>query len=175
MLVSLSEIMNLPNITKEFKVAFEPDEVSVSGVSYKIIEKDDISLSVRNNGGKKITIRLSGRFVFSVPCSRCLVPQEVTVPIDFEDDVDMNLSNEQRASQLDDTEYINGYDLLVDRLVYEEILLGFPMKVLCDESCKGLCKVCGANLNLGECGCDRTELDPRMAAIRDIFKSVKEV
>lgn len=169
-MVSLSEIMNLPNITKNFTCSFEPDEVKISGVPYKIIEKDDISLSVRNNGGRKLTVKLTGRFVFSVPCGRCLVPQKVEVPVDFENDIDMNLTNEERASDLDETEYINGYDLLVDRLVYEEILLGFPMKVLCDESCKGLCKVCGANLNLGECGCDRTELDPRMAAIRDIFQ-----
>ncbi|MCQ2537140.1 MAG: DUF177 domain-containing protein [Lachnospiraceae bacterium] len=167
--------MNLPNISKDFTVVYEPDEVKISGISYKIIEKDDISLSVKNNGGKKIAIKLAGRFVFNVPCGRCLVPQRVEVPVDFENEIDMSLSNEERASQLDETEYINGYDLLVDRLVYEEILLGFPMKVLCDEDCKGLCKVCGANLNLGECGCDRTELDPRMAAIRDIFKSVKEV
>ena len=63
----------------------------------------------------------------------------------------------------------------VNSLVYEEILLGFPMKVLCQEDCKGICKVCGANLNQGECGCVRTEPDPRMSVIRDIFNNVKEV
>ena len=40
---------------------------------------------------------------------------------------------------------------------------------------EGICPVCGQNLNLGECGCDRESLDPRMSAIRDIFKNFKEV
>ena len=40
---------------------------------------------------------------------------------------------------------------------------------------KGLCPVCGTNLNEKECGCDRTVADPRMAAIQDIFKNFKEV
>ena len=62
-----------------------------------------------------------------------------------------------------------------DRLVYDEILIGFPMKVLCREDCRGICAVCGANLNEGECGCDRTVPDPRMAVIRDIFNNFKEV
>ena len=45
----------------------------------------------------------------------------------------------------------------------------------CKEDCKGLCPVCGTNLNEKECGCDRTVADPRMAAIQDIFKNFKEV
>jgi len=170
MLISLSEIMNLPNVEKTFVCPFEDDKVEISGETYGIIKKDDITVTVRNKGGKKLTIKATGDFTFSVPCSRCLEPQEVNVPISFENDIDMNLSASERSQNLDETEYINGYDLNVDRLVYEEILLGFPMKVLCDESCKGICCICGANLNHGECGCDRTELDPRMAVIREFYK-----
>jgi uncharacterized protein len=31
-----------------------------------------------------------------------------------------------------------------------------------------LCSVCGADLNAGECGCDRAVIDPRLAALKDI-------
>jgi uncharacterized metal-binding protein YceD (DUF177 family) len=110
--------------------------------------------------------------VWDIPervAERFEVGEEVEVEVDF------NLSAEDRVNDLNETAYIDGYDLDVDRLVYEEILLGFPMKVLCQEDCKGICKVCGANLNQGECGCVRTEPDPRMSVIRDIFNNVKEV
>ena len=62
-----------------------------------------------------------------------------------------------------------------DALIYDEILTGFPMKVLCREDCKGICRTCGINLNDKTCSCGRTDLDPRMAAIQDIFHQFKEV
>ena len=97
------------------------------------------------------------------------------LPFFAETEADFNETEEERVEDLNEISYIDGYDLDVDRMVNEEILLGFPMKVLCQEDCKGICKVCGANLNQGECGCDRTEPDPRMSVIRDIFNNVKEV
>ena len=63
----------------------------------------------------------------------------------------------------------------MDELILEEVIPLLPTKVLCDEDCRGLCPVCGTNLNKEECGCDRTVKDPRMAAIQDIFKNFKEV
>ena len=41
--------------------------------------------------------------------------------------------------------------------------------------CKGLCSICGHNLNVSECGCDRESLDPRMSVFKDILKNFKEV
>ncbi len=175
MLISLSEIMNLPRIEKHFTCTYGKDVFEDNGDSYPIIEKKDIELTIRTLESRKLSIKAKSFFVIEVPCSRCLVPQRIEIPIDFENEIDMNISASERAQNLDETEYISGYDLDVDRLIYEEILLGFPTKVLCDEDCKGLCKVCGHNLNEGECGCDRTELDPRMSVIREIFNQVKEV
>ena len=77
--------------------------------------------------------------------------------------------------EMEETDYLIGFELDVDKLVYAEILVNWPMKVLCKEDCKGICKVCGMNLNKGTCDCRRTELDPRMAAIQDIFSKFKEV
>ena len=38
--------------------------------------------------------------------------------------------------------------------IREEIILEYPMKPLCKESCKGLCPKCGKNLNEGACSCN---------------------
>ena len=69
---------------------------------------------------------------------------------------------------------LNKY-LDLDILIFDEVVPKLPSRVLCKEDCKGLCPVCGTNLNEKECGCDRTVADPRMAAIQDIFKNFKEV
>ena len=67
------------------------------------------------------------------------------------------------------------HELDVDRLIYDEILVNWPTKVLCKDDCKGICPVCGQNLNQQDCGCDRQVIDPRMAKFQDIFNEFKEV
>ena len=176
MLISLSEIMNLPvGDVQKRTAAYEADSFVRCGVTYPILEKEEVRMSITNQGGRKVKIETETKVVLSVPCDRCLAEQRVEIPISSEVEVDFNASEEDRVNDLNETGYIDGYDLDVDRMVYEEILLGFPMKVLCQDDCKGICKVCGANLNQGECGCNRTEPDPRMSVIRDIFNNVKEV
>ena len=90
-------------------------------------------------------------------------------------DTKMKLSDEERVNDLDESSYLTGMNLDVDRLVYLEVLMSWPLKVLCREDCKGICSQCGKNLNDGPCGCVEEPKDPRMAAISDIFSKFKEV
>ena len=92
-----------------------------------------------------------------IPCGRCLEEVPVEFELDFEKKIDMNLTEEERREALDECAYIHGYDLDVDELVYSEILVNWPLRVLCKDDC------------------DHTDLDPRMAQIRDIFNKFKEV
>lgn len=48
-----------------------------------------------------------------------------------------------------------GRFLEIDNDVREQILLSWPMKILCRPDCKGLCPECGENLNSGDCKCRR--------------------
>ena len=48
-----------------------------------------------------------------------------------------------------------------------------PIQTICSEACKGLCKICGCNLNERECGCDRHIMDPRMAIFGEVFNQVQ--
>jgi uncharacterized protein len=43
------------------------------------------------------------------------------------------------------------------------------MKPLCRDGCKGLCPVCGANLNVTTCGCDTRWADPRLAPLKALL------
>ncbi|WP_293555338.1 DUF177 domain-containing protein [Phascolarctobacterium sp.] len=53
----------------------------------------------------------------------------------------------------------------------EGLLLAEPMQALCKPDCRGLCPVCGADLNDGDCGCDRFTVDPRLAALKQFIKN----
>ena len=49
---------------------------------------------------------------------------------------------------------IKGLDSVsIDQDVRDEIILDHPIRILCNEDCKGLCPDCGANLNIESCRC----------------------
>jgi uncharacterized protein len=50
--------------------------------------------------------------------------------------------------------------------VRQALLVALPMRPLCREDCKGLCVVCGANLNYVDCGHRQEEADKRWDALR---------
>ena len=65
---------------------------------------------------------------------------------------------------------VSGNQLDLDDLATSDILLELPSVVYCREDCKGLCPVCGANLNEKDCGCDLKQPDPRLQILSEFFK-----
>ena len=59
----------------------------------------------------------------------------------------------------------------ITEFVHDAVLLAIPLKPVCRESCKGLCYVCGHDLNEGECGCKRERIDPRWQKLSELFNS----
>jgi uncharacterized protein len=74
---------------------------------------------------------------------------------------------------VDEEPYI-GKRIELSRSLREQILLAVPPSPVCDEACKGLCPQCGKDLNQGDCGCERVNLDPRWAALKTMKVSKKE-
>jgi len=54
-------------------------------------------------------------------------------------------------------------------LVREYMLLDIPIKPLCSTDCKGLCPVCGENLNETQCGHTPESIDPRLAVLKSLL------
>lgn len=51
------------------------------------------------------------------------------------------------------------------------VLLGhIPLQPLCREDCRGLCPVCGQDLNQGDCDCETQQIDPRLAVLGQLLK-----
>ena len=174
MILDISDVISCENkeITKEVQIEFD-SFVSRLG-EFPIIEKAPIELRIANRDGSKLLITGTVDFAASIPCSRCL--EEVPTRIHFDIEKEFRLENSViHDEEMEEIDYLIGFDLDIDRLIYGEILVNWPMKVLCSDDCKGICKVCGMNLNKGNCNCQKTELDPRMAAIQDVFNKFKEV
>jgi uncharacterized protein len=74
------------------------------------------------------------------------------------------------ALHADDLEFslYDGDEIDLSPLVREQLLLALPTRPLCREDCRGLCPICGINLNRGECRCETHQPDPRFAVLRSL-------
>jgi uncharacterized protein len=56
------------------------------------------------------------------------------------------------------------------QIIRDYIILSIPMKPLCSDECKGICAVCGANLNKIDCGHkEKEEIDPRWEKLYEMI------
>lgn len=132
-----------------------------------------------------VLLRGSTEVAVHTPCRRCLADVHLTVPVTFtlnlvsraalaaaQDEDERDDEDAEHAGSFDleqvDEELFDGKTIELDPLVREQVLLALPMHAVCREDCKGLCGTCGKNLNEGECGCVRSQVDPRLAALKNI-------
>jgi len=107
---------------------------------------------------------------FLLNCDRCNDEVNYPLNINFSKMISLDLEDEVQE------DYINGHYLNLKDFVLNEIYLNFPMKVLCKEDCKGICKQCGINLNTHSCNCKNDDIDPRLLGLKAIFdENFKEV
>ena len=177
MFINLSSVLSEPHRSIEETVSLTLDEIRMKRGIFPIVAKDDVCVKVTYIKDKQLEIQGNTKLQIEIPCDRCLEPVTEEFEMDFTKRVDLSVSDEDNmfSDEFDESNYIDGYTLDVDMLVYNEVLIGWPTKILCSEDCKGICNVCGQNLNLGPGNCVDTSLDPRMSVIRDVFKNFKEV
>ncbi len=175
MLINLTELFTRDGKERTYTADVEMTHLRQPDGEYRLVDKKPVVLHIVNAGDRSLVLDGHAEFALMMPCSRCLEPVKIPFSLSLERVFDMNKTSEERAEELDEQPYLQGYNLDVDQLVRDELLPNLPMKVLCKEDCKGICNRCGANLNVQTCDCDRSSLDPRMSVIQDIFKQFKEV
>jgi uncharacterized protein len=120
---------------------------------------------------------IGGTFTGKLPlfCSRCLERFSFQTQERFDLYCEVGLQTalgEERERVLGeddlDVTYLEEGRINTDQLLRENILLSLPVQPLCREDCRGLCPQCGANLNLGSCGCEAPRLDPRLQVLRKL-------
>lgn len=175
MLLDLTEVLSQDGKILEKTVLLEMDAFQIRTGRFPLIRKSPLKLEIVNTGNRVLEIAGYVKLTAVIPCARCLSPVEQDFVLDIQRQVDMKLSAREREEILEESNFIEGNSLDPEILVCNELLVQWPIRVLCKDDCKGICSRCGANLNFQTCDCDTTVPDPRMAAIRDIFSKFKEV
>lgn len=113
----------------------------------------------------------------TLECARCLGSFEK----DFVGELDFIACSQDhydsfRSEAIDSEDYVlfEGINLVCDITdqVRQALLLCIGMKPLCSENCRGLCSICGGNLNRNNCDCERKETDPRWSGLADLKKNL---
>lgn len=81
-------------------------------------------------------------------CSRCLERAEYELNVEF--------SERFVEFEPDEFDYLYKLGKLdLTEMVNDNILSNLPTVIYCKEDCKGLCPICGQNLNLNQCDCKK--------------------
>ncbi len=174
MLVNLSDVLTSEGKQTTMEVPLDISEFKSGALSYEILDKTPVAFIFTNLEVDKAKVECSVTLTFRTYCDRCLTELPTTLELHSERIV-VSPDTDAEIEDVDDLSFMEGYYLNVETFVCNEIFGNWPDKILCKDDCKGLCPVCGQNLNEKECGCDTFVPDPRMAGIQDIFNAIKEV
>ena len=124
-------------------------------------------------------IRLEGDLRVEVEgtCDRCLEGAKYSVADHF--DLIYMPASEASGKGEDEVEadaadigYYQGAGVELNDVLREVILLALPMQLVCSESCRGICPVCGQNRNQRECGCAPESADDRWSKLKMLREEI---
>lgn len=110
----------------------------------------------------KATVVTSAELV----CDRCLKVFDKELDSRFEVYYSSKLSDSEEYN----THHLNLSNPVINLLedVHSSLVLSLPIKLLCEENCKGLCPACGVNLNEQECDCHTEQNDSRWERLKNL-------
>jgi uncharacterized protein len=122
---------------------------------------------IRTPGG--VLVRCSARVELEAECSRCLAPFGYTAEIGFEEIYaqQVDLSTGRRVPIEDPDAFRISLDNTIDitEAVRQYSEMAAEMQPLCRPDCPGMCPICGTDMSIAPCQCDRTPMDPRWEAL----------
>jgi len=123
--------------------------------------------------GQSVWVKGEVKTSLLLQCVRCL--KEFAHP--FSSSFDLTLypskeafSGEEVELEGEDMEasFLEGGEIHLSEIACEQIFLEIPPQPLCREDCKGLCPVCGKDLNLSSCDCVKQEFPSSFSALEKL-------
>ena len=145
----------------EAEVEIEPLEVLSDPVHFVDVHAEGEYLCTGDN---RISLKAEVRAQADTRCARCLEP--IRVPVSAAVDA---IYDRQPDPEDPDLYSFEASTVELTDAVRDALLLELPMRNLCSEDCKGLCPVCGINLNKSTCTCQEgAEVVNPFSALKNI-------
>jgi uncharacterized protein len=110
-------------------------------------------------------------------CGRCLREFETSLKSRFSLIYAKQLPGQGEDSDQEEVElsaqeigliYFRGEEINLQDGIQEQVVMAFPLRPLCSEDCKGLCPICGTDLNNDNCSCRRNAANSKFAVLKDL-------
>lgn len=162
MWLDLSKIIEMPGAEKSFEVTLDPEHLTDPAVQGYACPPE-ASGKVVNTAGL-LNLRGTVKAKMTLICDRCgrSFDREKVLRVD----VPLAADVEDEAGP--DVYEIEGDGIDVSEVLETCFLLDMETKQLCSEDCKGLCPICGKDLNSGACNCAQPK-DQRFAVLQQLL------
>ncbi len=143
-------------------------EIPEEGLHYTLSEKishEEIDFKSPVEGvlqvyrtGSEVLLQGVLKVTLMLICSRCLKDFEFKInsPVRTVFHHARTLTRDEHYQLHDEeleSEFYRGDTIDLGEFIIQEVLLNMPMKPLCKADCKGICPMCGTDLNLNSCRC----------------------
>ena len=105
--------------------------------------------------GRELFVRGTLSQDFDAVCARCGGDFDFTLTVD---DFTASVETDEKSEFVDLTDELR-----------QSIILALPSYPVCRQDCRGVCVMCGKNLNEGPCGCTHEEKDDRWGALDGVL------
>lgn len=109
---------------------------------------------------------------YNTECARCL--KQLHRDLTFDLSKNAAVSGSLQDDDNDDYVIISDSVLDLTEPIEELLFLELPSRDLCSDNCKGLCPKCGQDLNVGNCGCQVKEIDPRLEVLKKFLTDTSD-
>ncbi len=163
-------------------------EIPEEGLNIEVEESPNLEdIDIKKSFKAVMRVEKRGNEVFikgivngeiELQCSRCLKDYIMPIKTIFEITYHpIEILNKEELVELKrdemDVDFYREGQIDTEDIIRDQILLNIPMKPLCSENCKGLCPVCGSDLNEIKCGCEKKEIDPRFDILQTLLRRMK--
>lgn len=152
LIIQIPKELLSPAETAHYEGEIKLSRIEKGTDGYSFAEPVRWRADITNTGG---ALLVSGTAIADArtTCARCLGPADIHLEGEIEEYFLINPEN-LAAEDGEEVDYIElPDDKRIDMapLIRAALLLELPVVPVCDEDCKGLCPVCGADLNIEEC------------------------
>jgi len=120
-------------------------------------------LDVSRTTGNGYALRLRFAVGLHGPCQRCLEDADAGVEVDAREIQQPGSGDDELLSP-----YVQEDELDVRSWARDALALALPAQILCSGECRGLCAVCGANLNQDPSHEHERPPDPRWSKLSEL-------
>ncbi|MCT4606385.1 MAG: DUF177 domain-containing protein [Marinisporobacter sp.] len=164
--INLAELKNGLKKELDLEVKEKIEDLSYFGEHIPLLDPVTFKGKIYNVNGELYmegSVESAGEF----NCYRCLNKFHQKIMGEVHEKL---VEESDSEGEVDDYFIIKNDKINISEIIENALTLALPMKIVCHEDCKGLCPVCGKNLNEEPCACEKDDIDPRLAKLKDLLQ-----